>query len=55
MLLDYIIVIAGFVLVILIMVFIVNPPEAWVKKAFLGKQKKGNVSNAEDQNKKPRV
>lgn len=30
----------GFVFLIAVMILFVNPPEAWVKRVFLGKRKK---------------
>jgi hypothetical protein len=37
--LNLILIVAGFLFLILIMAFILNPPEAWVKRAFQGKNR----------------
>jgi len=39
MLLDVILVIAGLIALVLLMAFVLNPPEAWIKRVFLRKRK----------------
>ena len=36
--LDLVFVILGFLLVIAMMAFVINPPDAWIKRVFYGKQ-----------------
>jgi len=40
MLLDIIWVVLGLVFLVVVMALVLNPPEAWVKRAFHGKNKK---------------
>jgi hypothetical protein len=46
---DLLVIILGFIVVILVMAFILNPPEAWVKRAFGGKPKNSTRRNDKQQ------
>ena len=43
MLLDAIWVGLGLIFLIAVMAFVLNPPEAWLKRVFLGKKKTGHI------------
>lgn len=46
--LDVVLVVLGVGVLIAIMAFVMNPPEFWVKRAFLGKRKKAGNSKDSD-------
>jgi hypothetical protein len=46
--LDLIFVILGFLLVVAMMAFVINPPDAWIKRALYGKQGSESHQGARD-------